>query len=142
MSNLERAKYLWEEFRYRHDLIWRLLFRLTLVAVLLTITPFTINQSIRDRVDGWLTLLPILAILLAAGSGVLLATEFKLFAPIDNLYRWYREQALEGLPDEQADELRKLSQKKFDFFKLIVLLYPPLLVILIALAFAAFVVTG
>ena len=77
MSNLESAKYLWEEYRYRHDLIWRLLFRLTLVAVLLTITPFTINQSIRDRVGGWLTLLPILAILLAAGSGVLLEAEFK-----------------------------------------------------------------
>ncbi len=131
MSNLESAKYLWEEYRYRHDLIWRLLFRLTLVAVLLTITPFTINQSIRDRVGGWLTLLPILAILLAAGSGVLLAAEFKLFAPIDSLYRWYREQALEGLPEYQADELQKLSQKKFDFFKLIVLLYPPLLIILI-----------
>ena len=24
---LELAKYLWEEYRYRHDLIWRLLFQ-------------------------------------------------------------------------------------------------------------------
>ena len=29
---LELAKYLWEEFKYRHDLIWRLLFRVTAVA--------------------------------------------------------------------------------------------------------------
>jgi hypothetical protein len=143
MSNLENAKYLWEEYRYRHDLIWRLLFRLTFVAVLLTITPFTINQAIRHRVDGWLTLLPILAILLAVGSGFLLVNEFRLFSPIDDLYRWYREQALEGLPDEQARELKKISEKKkFDLFKVIVLAYPPVLVVLIALAFAAFVVTG
>jgi hypothetical protein len=143
MSNLERAQYLWQEYQYRHDLIWKLLFRITFVAVLLTITPFTINKSIRDRVDGWLTLLPILAILLAAGSWRLLATEFRLFAPIDELYRWYRERALEEtLPCRQADELRKLGQKNFDFFKLIVFVYPPLLLVLIALAFAAFVVTG
>jgi hypothetical protein len=143
MFNVERAQYLWEEFQYRHDLIWKLLFRITFVAVLLTITPFTINKSIRDRVDGWLILLPILAILLAAGSWRLLATEFRLFAPIDELYRWYREQALEeALPCRQVDELRKLRQKKFDFFKLIVFVYPPLLIVLIGLAFAAFMVTG
>ena len=142
-TNLERAKYLWEEYKYRHDLIWRLLFRVTFVAVVLTITPFTINKSIRDRVHDWLILLPILAILLAAGSWVLLATEFRLFQPIDKLYRWFRERALEGdLPIPQAGALRKISQKKHDFFTCIVYLYPLLLIALIALAFAAFVVTG
>ena len=49
VSNLERAQYLWEEFQYRHDLIWKLLFRITFVAVLLTITPFTINTSIQGQ---------------------------------------------------------------------------------------------
>ncbi len=150
MSNLERARYLWEEYHYRHDLIWRLLFRITFVAVLLTIIPFTINPSIRDRVDGWLTLLPILAILLTVGSWRLLVTEFQLFAPIDKLYRWYRERALKELllyPQgdalhPQGDALRELGRKPFDFFKLIVFAYPPLLLVLIALAFTAFLVTG
>ena len=144
MSNLERAKYLWEEYKYRHDLIWRLLFRVTFVAVLLTITPFTINKSIRDRVDGWLTLLPILAILLVVGSWLLLVTEFRLFAPIDKLYRGYRDGALDGPRSlyRQEDALRKLRHKKIDFFKLIIFAYPPLLLVLVALAFAAFLLTG
>ena len=90
MTNLDRANYLWEEYKYRHDLIWKLLFRVTFVAVVLTITPFTISKPIRDGVHDWLTLLPILAILLAVGSCVLLATEFWLFRPIDTLYRWFR----------------------------------------------------
>ena len=143
ISNLERAGYLWQEYQYRHDLIWKLLFRITFIAVLLTITPFTISTSIRDRVDGWLTLLPILAILLVVGSWRLLVTEFQLFQPIDKLYRWYRERALEQyLPSKQRKALRKISKKGFDFFHLIVFAYPPLLLVLIALAFAAFVITG
>jgi hypothetical protein len=144
MTNLDRANYLWEEYKYRHYLIWKLLFRVTFVAVVLTITPFTISKPIRDRVHDWLILLPILAILLAAGSCVLLATEFWLFRPIDTLYRWFREHALEGeLPTLQTDALQEISQKKkHDFFTWIVYLYPLLLIALIALAFAAFVVTG
>ena len=89
MTNLDRANYLWEEYKYRHDLIWKLLFRVAFVAAVLTITPFTISKPIRDRVHDWLTLLPILAILLAVGSCVLLATEFWLFRPIDTLYRGF-----------------------------------------------------
>jgi hypothetical protein len=50
---------------------------------------------------------------------------------------------LEGdLPIPQAGALRKITQKKHDFFTCIVYLYPLLLIALIALAFAAFVVTG
>jgi hypothetical protein len=46
-ADLDRATYLWEEYMYRHDLILRLLFRITFVTVALSITPFTINDSVR-----------------------------------------------------------------------------------------------
>lgn len=81
------GKYLWEEYRYMHDLIWRLLFRITLVAALLSITPYTINDAIRHRTACWIYLLPVLAFLLALGGWLLLVKEFQLFQPIDKLYR-------------------------------------------------------
>jgi hypothetical protein len=134
---------LWEEYRYRHDLIWRLLFRITFVAVVLTITPFTINDSIRNRVGGWLILLPALAILLAFGSWRLLVIEFRLFEPIDNLYRWFRARAVKELrpPDDLATALA-FGPKEHDFFRTIVYAYPGLLILLIGSAFAAFVFTS
>ena len=144
-DGLDRAKYLWEEYRYRHDLIWRLLFRITLVAALLSITPFTINDSIRHRAASWIYLLPVLAFLLALGGWLLLVKEFQLFQPIDNLYRRFREQALkEQLPSPSVGDLREISQeqKKDDIFKLIVFVYPAVLLVLIALTFAAFVATA
>jgi long-chain acyl-CoA synthetase len=49
-----RATYLWEEYKYRHDLIWRLLFRITTVAVILSIAPFTINTLVQSRVGVWI----------------------------------------------------------------------------------------
>ena len=45
MTNLDRANYLWEEYKYRHYLIWKLLFRVTFVAVVLTITPVHHQQA-------------------------------------------------------------------------------------------------
>ena len=48
---LELARYLWEEYKYRHDLIWRLLFRVTAVAALLSIAPFTISDTAGQRAE-------------------------------------------------------------------------------------------
>ncbi len=58
LADLERAKYLWEEYRYRHDLIWRLLFRMTAVAVLLSIAPFTIDELAAKKAGRGLTRCP------------------------------------------------------------------------------------
>ena len=51
----------------RHDLIWRLLFRSTSVAVLLAIAPFTIGDLTQQRVGGWIKTLPLLSLVLAPG---------------------------------------------------------------------------
>ena len=63
-TSLELAKYLWEEYRYRHDLIWRLLFRVTAVAALLSIVPFTISERARDDVGFAVNLVPAVALVL------------------------------------------------------------------------------
>jgi len=144
-NGLERTKQLWEEYRYRHDLIWRLLFRITFVAVLLSIAPFTINDSVRQRVGFWIYSLPVLAFLLVLGGWLLLVKEFWLFQPIDNLYRYFRKRALEEqLPYPLTYDLRTISQKckKRDIFRLIVFLYPAALLLLIVVTFGAFVWTG
>jgi hypothetical protein len=80
---VERAKYLWEEYRYRHDLIWRLLFRMTAAAVLLSIAPFTIDDLAKETAGDWVNALPALALALVAISWVVLLFELKLFNPIN-----------------------------------------------------------
>ena len=85
-QKLEVAKYLWEEFKYRHDLIWRLLFRVTAVAALISIVPFTIGDLAASRAHDLVKYLPVLATgLVFAGWAVLLA-ELRLFTPINSRY--------------------------------------------------------
>jgi hypothetical protein len=96
LADVERAKYLWEEYRYRHDLIWRLLFRMTAVAVLLSIAPFTIDDLVKETAGAWVNALPALALALVAISWIVLLFELKLFNPIDRAYTAAQEQAIGG----------------------------------------------
>jgi hypothetical protein len=89
---VEQAKYLWEEYRYRHDLIWRLLFRMTAVAVLLSIAPFTIDDLARQRAGAWVDALPALALVVI--GGFVLWFELDLFQPIDQAYTDVQKDAL------------------------------------------------
>jgi hypothetical protein len=96
-TSLEFAKYLWEEYRYRHDLIWRLLFRLTAVAVLLSIVPFTISDSVRENVGFAVNLLPAAALVLILASWGLLIAEWRRFEPINRDYRETQERVRQEL---------------------------------------------
>lgn len=40
-ANLEKAKYLWGEYQYRHEHCWNTVFKLTAAVALLSIIPYT-----------------------------------------------------------------------------------------------------
>jgi hypothetical protein len=84
---VEIAQYLWEEYRYRHDLIWRLLFRVTAVATTLSIAPFGIEDLVAKQVGMWIAFLPVLAVLMVVGSVPLFSTELRRFHTVKDFYR-------------------------------------------------------
>jgi putative effector of murein hydrolase len=61
---LELATYLWNEYQYRHDLVWRLVFRLTAAVVVLGIIPYTQGKVI-DQIGMWIIVSPIFGVALA-----------------------------------------------------------------------------
>jgi hypothetical protein len=119
---LELAKYLWEEFKYRHDLIWRLLFRVTAVAALLSIAPFTISDVAGSKAGFWVKFLPALAIGLVLASWIVLLVELRLFRPIDRQYVRAQDSVV-GEPVRKAGRLERM-------FEWVVRLYPGFLLIL------------
>jgi hypothetical protein len=68
LAHIERAKYLWEEFKYRHDLIWQLAFRVTTVAGLLSLVPFVVDDAVTKKVGPLLMVGPVLAFVLVCSS--------------------------------------------------------------------------
>jgi hypothetical protein len=92
------AQYFWEEYKYRHDLIWRLLFRVTGVAVALSIAPFGIEELVVRQVGRWVAFLPVVAVLMIVGSFPLFRTERRLFREVLDFYRKSQNKVL----DEQV----------------------------------------
>lgn len=64
---VEEAKLLWDEYKYRHELCWRLIFQITTAVVALLVIPY-IQSNITELVGLWILALPLLAIILVAFS--------------------------------------------------------------------------
>jgi hypothetical protein len=57
---LNKARFLWEEYSYRHDLCWKLIFQTTAVVILILVIPFT-KIDIVKIVNYWIISLPSIA---------------------------------------------------------------------------------
>ena len=83
---LELATYLWNEYQYRHDLVWRLVFRLTAAVVVLGIIPYTQGKVI-DQIGMWIIVSPISGVALAIIWSRRLKSELKHLHYIRGLYK-------------------------------------------------------
>lgn len=58
---LEKTKLLWEEYRYRHELCWKLIFQTTAAVVIILIIPF-IKTEIMCAIHYWIIAVPLIAL--------------------------------------------------------------------------------
>lgn len=80
---LEEYRTLWEEYKYRHELCWKLIFRVTASAVVLSVVPYVLQCNVLKGLGKLVLLGPALAIgLIVAGSGLMI-WEGYLFYTID-----------------------------------------------------------
>jgi hypothetical protein len=93
---LERAASLWEEYSYRHDMIWKLVFRITAVATALAIAPFLLNERAQQIVGCYLAFLPILAVLIVMLGLFALPSELTAFNRIKRMYQWEQDESFSG----------------------------------------------
>jgi len=118
---LKQCQYLWEEYKYRHDLIWQRIFRFTTAVVLISIIPY-VQQKIADLLGPWILIAPLLATILAGFVLIVMRNELELFGKIKTAYRRQQNKLLD-------DDLKHDLSKKSDF-DCLVLLYLSTLVVL------------
>lgn len=80
-SNFERAKLVWDEYKYRHELCWKLLFQTIIAVVIVSLVPYT-NVPIARRVKLVILALPALGIILTLIAIKRMATETDLWTDI------------------------------------------------------------
>ena len=84
--NLDEAKFLWDEYRYRHELCWRLIFQITTAVVAILIIPY-VQPDIAKLVGTWIVALPALAIILVMFSMSRLKRELEILNKIRTAHR-------------------------------------------------------
>ena len=108
---LEVVKYLWPEYSYRHDMAWRLVFRITAVATALIIAPFLINVRTQQILAWWLIFLPVLAVAVILAGCYALRPELNLLNKVRDAYRCEQDRALHNVPGWTP---RQSSSHEFD----------------------------
>jgi hypothetical protein len=100
-SALDKADYLWKEYQYRHDLVWRLIFRFTAAVVLISIVPYVQTEIAQDL--GWvIVFVPILATFLGIFGIIVMRNELDLLDKIRREYRKLQNTLFVGLHDEKS----------------------------------------
>ena len=108
---LEVVTYLWNEYQYRHDMVWKLVFRVTSVAVALMITPFLANAVARRALGNWLVVLPSLAVLVILLGFWALTPELKKLDRVKTAYNYEQKRVFYHIPFRYG-EPRDLSSTK------------------------------
>jgi hypothetical protein len=78
-DSLEKAKFLWDEYKYRHELCWKLLFQITTAVVIILTVPY-VRPEIAKPVGK--LFLPVLALALSLLSILRLRGEIKILGLI------------------------------------------------------------
>lgn len=120
-STLQKCQYFWEEYKYRHDLVWQRVFIFTTAVVVLSTVPY-IQKEIAHLLGVAILIAPILATFLAGFVWVVMRNELKL---LDKIKKAYREEQNKLLSKKLKHDLCEKSG-----FTPLVLSYMGILVIL------------
>jgi hypothetical protein len=83
---LEKAKLIWDEYKYRHEHCWKLIFQITAAVVALSVIPFT-KDEITTSLGYWIVALPALGFALTLFSLRRMSHELDLLDKIRQRHR-------------------------------------------------------
>ena len=115
------------EYQYRHDLVWRVIFQVTAAAVILSVAPYLAPEKLVSSLKVWLLAVPVLAVVLVGFSMVVVNNEQKILKKIRSAHRclqtdlfkqyglsWQKQQKPEeGQDQEKLDKRQATSQSSF-----------------------------
>lgn len=118
---LKQCQYFWEEYKYRHDLIWQRVFRFTTAVVIISIIPY-LQQDVARILGYWILIAPLLAFLLAGYVLLVMRNELDLFNKIKLAYRRRQNRLLDDDLAHNLDEPSTFDRQVMWYFRILVLL--------------------
>jgi hypothetical protein len=77
---LEKAKQNWEEYRYRHEHVWGLIFKITTAVVAVSIIPYILKPETEEKLGCFILALPLIGLALTLISALRLSEECSLLS--------------------------------------------------------------
>lgn len=77
---------IWDEYKYRHDLCWRLVFQLTTAVVVIAVIPY-IQKDVASTLQGWIIVLPVIGVFLVLLGLARLRRELELLDKVKTKHR-------------------------------------------------------
>lgn len=114
-------------------MIWRTIFRLSLVAAFLAAVPYIMTAYLRQTVRGYIILPPILAFLLALFVLLVLENEVRLFARITHAHHTLQNRFYNAVLSLDDRQKAQFTFPKFVLFEWFVRFYGALLILLTAI---------
>ncbi len=88
-NSLQLAGLTWDEYKYRHELCWNLIFKITLTTTILSIIPY-LNNDIIPQAERLVFFTPLIGIAVSIIGGYRLIRELKLLDKIRKLHRAFQ----------------------------------------------------
>jgi hypothetical protein len=81
----------WDEYKYRHDICWKIILQTTVGAVLIYVVPY-IEQDVAAQVRYWMVVLPVIGIVFLMFGLARFRKEEELLAHV-RAHHWSRQRA-------------------------------------------------
>jgi hypothetical protein len=117
---VKKWELLWDEYKHRHDLVWRVVLQITTAAVVLSVVPYLAPKPVVLHLGLWVLSAPALAFLSVSFSMMVVYNELVLLGKIRTAHRRLQDDLFKighGKPSESdRTEFREVLSTRFGFF--------------------------
>lgn len=98
-------KQLWDEYKYRHELCWKIIVQITAASVALAILPY-VNTKVTGILKLWVLPVPALAVVVVAFGALVIENELDVLDRVKDKYRELQALSL-GIPKLHHQRFRR-----------------------------------
>jgi hypothetical protein len=111
-SKIEDLKYLWDVYKYRHELCWSAIYKITVAVIALAALPYAAKPGLTGALGGWMLVPPVIGTAFAAYGIFVINNELHLFSKAKLAYHSLQNRFLEAVLSEEVEEVKAGAKHK------------------------------
>ena len=120
-DEFKKATFIWEEYKYRHELVWKLIIQLTLAIVAVSIIPYLPDTKIGERVGPVLVALPFIGLVLGIITTFRIARECNILDRIREEHRKFHKK-MYNISYEDSVKRSPFTREVIMYFRFLIIL--------------------